>query len=615
MVFHEDVARKTILNEKFSNFKKSIVSIMGPSRMGKSFFLLYLNKEAESEEIRGAFQSGHSRCTAGILISTQPYQLANDQLIFFLDTQGTFDLETDRKVSVWIASFSLHFSDIQIVNLRGNIGGNDLQDLYTFVQFAMTYPGARLPKQLIFLIRDAPQIDQDNIFLENLQMQCSNSVELKEIMDFLRKKFEISVFCLPTVSENIRKASGFVVMEDSVDSAFYQKMNVVKESIGSVCKNNYNKLPEDLIDFGHKICAHITTVAPQLGSTVEIIKQVSKAKAVNKSFDFFLNLIKTLKAENFADREIKIENETINHLLSFNLKPEDLEEAKATLMQRMNEKLEELKAQWMRDLDEKEEKEAISDFLRKERTRINKIHEIKELLENCSIESAVKEFSKTLSKELTREAKQELSQKVTNMVMDRLSYLKASNLPKILDDYRVIHGDKLENHFIRFDKVPDSHVLEGIKLETEDELKAELRSLQFKIDEEAIILQRFEEKLQTSTSTFLQHKQTILDQRNNFEKLKRQQVEVFDNGGEESRAFDAAEREFLAQSIDCSTFGQKYFNVSCSIKPTRNSAKESQASGRGFGESEGSGRGYGDFYLDASAVDDPRENHKVVEFD
>ncbi|CAJ0925569.1 unnamed protein product, partial [Mesorhabditis belari] len=444
--------------------------------MGKSFFLLYLNKEAESEEIRGAFQSGHSRCTAGILISTQPYQLANDQLIFFLDTQGTFDLETDRKVSVWIASFSLHFSDIQIVNLRGIIGGNDLQDLYTFVQFAMTYPGAKLPKQLIFLIRDAPQIDQDSIFLENLQMQCSNSVELKEIMNSLRKKFEISVFCLPTVSENIQKASGFVVMEDSVDSAFYQKMNSVKESIESFCRNDYNKLPEDLIDFGHKICAHITTVAPELRSTVEIIKQVSKAVAVNKSFDFFLNLIKGLKAENFPNREIEIKNETINHLHSFNLKPEDLEEAKATLMQRMNEKLQELKVQWQRDLDEKEENEAIFDFLRKERTRINKIYEIKEL-------------------------------------------------------------DKLENHFIIFDQFPASHVLERIKLETEDELKAELRSLQFKIDEETIVLQRFEEILQTSTSTFLQHKQTILDQRNNFENLKRRQVGVFDNGGEESREF------------------------------------------------------------------------------
>ncbi|CAJ0948562.1 unnamed protein product, partial [Mesorhabditis belari] len=140
-------------------------------------------------------------------------------------------------------------------------------------------------------------------------------------------------------------------------------------------------------------------------------------------------------------------------------------------------------------------------------------------------------------------ASAELSQKVTNMVTDRLSYLKEFNLPKILDKYRVIHRDKLENHFIRFDKVPDSHVLEGIKLETEDELKAELRSLQFKIDEETIVLQRFEEILQTSARTFLQHKQTILDQRSNFENLKRQQVEVLDNGGEESWSFDADDQE------------------------------------------------------------------------
>ncbi|CAJ0925974.1 unnamed protein product, partial [Mesorhabditis belari] len=112
--FHETVARETFANEKYRGVKITFVSVMGPSRSGKSFLMSVLTNGVDGNKIHGAFQSGLQRFTEGIHIFTRPIFINETHAVFFLDTQGTFDMQTDRTISAWIAGFSLLFSDIQV---------------------------------------------------------------------------------------------------------------------------------------------------------------------------------------------------------------------------------------------------------------------------------------------------------------------------------------------------------------------------------------------------------------------------------------------------------------------------------------------------------------------
>ncbi|CAJ0925991.1 unnamed protein product, partial [Mesorhabditis belari] len=70
--FNEIIARETFANEKFSDKKITLVSVMGPSRSGKSFLMSILTGGRQGNTVRGAFKTGYERCTEGILVFTQP---------------------------------------------------------------------------------------------------------------------------------------------------------------------------------------------------------------------------------------------------------------------------------------------------------------------------------------------------------------------------------------------------------------------------------------------------------------------------------------------------------------------------------------------------------------
>ncbi|CAJ0565976.1 unnamed protein product, partial [Mesorhabditis spiculigera] len=206
ILLNEDSARKTFANERYRDKKVTFVSIIGPSRSGKSFLVAYMTSK---HEIRGRFKSGYDRDTEGIQICEHPMELEDGTFMFFLDTQGTFDLQTELFVADWIMAFSLLIAGIQIINLRINLDGDNLRIVHRAVETANLMKTAASGEKLLFLIRDAACPDMPPAeFLERVWESAKSSSELTGAQNSLRTRYEISCILSPAPSENIRLSSG-----------------------------------------------------------------------------------------------------------------------------------------------------------------------------------------------------------------------------------------------------------------------------------------------------------------------------------------------------------------------------------------------------------------------
>ncbi|CAJ0951812.1 unnamed protein product, partial [Mesorhabditis belari] len=531
-----------------------------------------LTNKGINGEIEGFFQSGYNRCTEGIFISSQPEYLSDDHVVFYLDTQGTFDLQTERKISAWIAGFSLLVSDIQIINLRGNLGGDNLQDLHLFTEM-----------QLIFLIRDAPNSSKDEIFLDELWLQTSQSKDLQEMSASLRSKFSlIECFCAPPASDRIRRANGKIQIELE-DQPLLQKLNLVKESLLTSSKSLDDQPMRKTTGYAKKAKQenYLQIYEERRGEAFKALKELVHPKDFAEAEKLLSSKITKL----FTVKELELKEEAAQKGDQLNI--EKFQSSELSKIGKLDfESLLKLKRENQMELIVVEFVKTLhrftdSDFL-SIKTRLEERLEYQFLF---SREGHLKKYLDELVKKLREKilATETCYRNVEEICLEeiRLSlvlfsdelkrtgvdeektdelilfakeeFKKCSFLALRLHSERRVATELLNTLTKQLDISSKKQATEPFSLEIVDEVDPEDRDIddaqswEFEEHEESkkqanedkkktIVLQRFEENLQTSTSTFLEHKQTILDQRNNFENLKRQQ------GGEESWAFEA---EFL----------------------------------------------------------------------
>ncbi|CAJ0948498.1 unnamed protein product, partial [Mesorhabditis belari] len=399
--FNNYVAEKTFANEKFLGKKITIISVLGPSRSGKSFLMAVLTNKGDDKEIEGFFQSGYDRCTKGIFISSQPEYLSDDHVVFYLDTQGTFDLQTEPKISAWIAGFSLLVSDIQIINLRGNIGGDDLQDLHLFTEMVSSMNGVQfLSKQLIFLIRDARNSSKDEIFLDQLWLQASQSKKLQKISASLRSKFSlIKCFCAPPASDRIRRANGKIQIELE-DQPLLQKLNLVKESLLTSSKSLDNQPMRKTIDYAKKVCEFLQSKHNIFDRTsVQLIKEATAVYASNKAFSVFEGLFLKAKQENYLQIYEERRREAFNALKEI-VHPKDFAEAEKLLSSKITKLFTVKELELKEEAAQKGDQLNIEKFLSRELSKIQKLEfeTLLKLKRENQIELIVAEFVKTLNR-------------------------------------------------------------------------------------------------------------------------------------------------------------------------------------------------------------------------
>ncbi|XP_075976660.1 atlastin-3-like [Anticarsia gemmatalis] len=173
----EEALASVLLRADVRSLPVVVVSVAGAYRGGKSFilgfFLRYLKAPrasqlsgewlgSEDEALEGFdWRGGGESNTKGIHLWPEPIIVTIDRTgekvaVLLMDTQGTFDTESDMGDNSAIFALSTLLSSVQIYNLRANIGEDDLQHLQLFTEYGKLASDAdgKAFQTLNFLIRD-----------------------------------------------------------------------------------------------------------------------------------------------------------------------------------------------------------------------------------------------------------------------------------------------------------------------------------------------------------------------------------------------------------------------------------------------------------------------------
>ncbi|CAJ0920348.1 unnamed protein product, partial [Mesorhabditis belari] len=159
------------ITAQIGEHKVGIISVAGKPRGGKTFFLNFLlrvlrNGDARflsHESIGGydgiPFKNGYIADTKGILVWPKVFfrrdKFGEEIAILLVDTQGTFDNESDIDQSINYFAVSLLLSSIQVFNTKSNLDLQDFDALNQFIAYS-DLSGDSVGQHMFFLIRDAP---------------------------------------------------------------------------------------------------------------------------------------------------------------------------------------------------------------------------------------------------------------------------------------------------------------------------------------------------------------------------------------------------------------------------------------------------------------------------
>lgn len=173
VIFHQDVFKQIVMKTKTD--KVAFLSIAGPSRKGKSFFLNFVlrylygkennktNWLQSDERLDGfAWKNSTDRVTKGIWLWSEPFQMkstkGDDFDLLIMDTQGVFDEHTSLREWSILVGLGLLASSCLIFNVVGDIQEDGLLIFEKFLDFglmALNEDNRTTPFQnLLFLVRD-----------------------------------------------------------------------------------------------------------------------------------------------------------------------------------------------------------------------------------------------------------------------------------------------------------------------------------------------------------------------------------------------------------------------------------------------------------------------------
>ncbi|CAO1444180.1 unnamed protein product [Diamesa hyperborea] len=258
---------KIFLHPEVEKRKVVIVSIVGPFRQGKSFFLnfclryMYANYKSianpsndlrnkdgwmgSSEESLTGFswKSGSKRDTSGIIIWSDVFLHTNEKdekvAIVLMDTQGLFDVKTLSNEGSIILALGTMLSSIQILNLF-----RDIHDIHLkFLQFAITYAkiaadddSSNLFQNFWFLIRDwyCPAdyefgIEGGRNYLKNV-LDMKGKKDMSDIVDirkYIKSTFERLNCCLmPYPEKTVATEKNYVGSWGKMDKEFKETIEI-----------------------------------------------------------------------------------------------------------------------------------------------------------------------------------------------------------------------------------------------------------------------------------------------------------------------------------------------------------------------------------------------------
>ncbi|KAI6195866.1 Atlastin [Aphelenchoides besseyi] len=212
-----------ILNKlENANEKICVLDITGKFRGGKSFLLTCIIRYLEWLEAGSptdvdwinipcdGFKSrfGTKRETTGIDIWPKLYTVkasnGSNLKILLVDTQGLFDNQTDMQSCGAIFGIAALLSSVMIYNIKECIGGVDVTNLASLVDFAnevASREGRRPLQKLMFLVRDFPFVNADrgfeagNDYLIEVREEANENAEATAAWNLLDRASEEVVGC------------------------------------------------------------------------------------------------------------------------------------------------------------------------------------------------------------------------------------------------------------------------------------------------------------------------------------------------------------------------------------------------------------------------------------
>ncbi|CAJ0948472.1 unnamed protein product, partial [Mesorhabditis belari] len=216
------------LCEQAGSLPIAIISTTGKFRGGKTFWNNIVLKGLQNgvasfkttEYIGGQngirFKGGWSRHTAGIMVWPKVFvhkdKNGEDIAVILMDTQGTYDCQTNPAHSAIIFVISLLMSSIKIFNTRSQIDAQDLDALNLFIEYSRMNDKA-IGQNFLLMVRDAncSGFEQGNEYLSHIRDASMNAHDVNRLVQGLFRSFEkVQCFMVKRPAEHVINASGVI---------------------------------------------------------------------------------------------------------------------------------------------------------------------------------------------------------------------------------------------------------------------------------------------------------------------------------------------------------------------------------------------------------------------
>ncbi|XP_075715039.1 RING finger protein 112-like isoform X1 [Rhinoderma darwinii] len=161
---------RCFLDQRIEEYPVYLISVIGAKRTGKSFLMNYIMKALQSQEAAKAFdlgaedevlkgfpwKPGSDKVTDGIWIWSKPFILEKNGekiAVFLLDTEGSMDIEGERKANIKLCMLTMLLSSHLVYNVSSRITEADIDYLEIYCN-GVGSDRLHNVKYFDFLIRD-----------------------------------------------------------------------------------------------------------------------------------------------------------------------------------------------------------------------------------------------------------------------------------------------------------------------------------------------------------------------------------------------------------------------------------------------------------------------------
>ncbi|CAJ0951009.1 unnamed protein product, partial [Mesorhabditis belari] len=215
----------TLSNENFSTSQEKSTSREDPIELILSSSAEFLAQLSEATPSDGNLSSIHSSSTQMSIVSEGLEQLfaiddngkthyKQEVAVLLIDTQGTFDLNSDPSASAVIFTISLLMASCKIFNATHRMDAQDLDSLNSFINYSRSSDD-KVGQLLLILLRDTLKSGLSPDYLEMIRQTTRSSSENQNYWTGIENAFdEVACFMAPTPSREVQSADGKIFAKD-----------------------------------------------------------------------------------------------------------------------------------------------------------------------------------------------------------------------------------------------------------------------------------------------------------------------------------------------------------------------------------------------------------------